>query len=161
MEDRDKGRLIANLKSLPHELEHLVENLSDEEIGWRPIPNKWSIGEIVVHLRDVEREVFQTRIRRTVTEENPVFEYFDQNHVAEERNYREQDAREALAEFRELRQKTTDFLGSVPSHMWDRVGVHPHRGPSTLEEQITYQIKNHDMTHLVQIKDIIRIKMPW
>ena len=161
MEERDKGRLLANLKSLPHELEDLVGELSDEEMRWRPIPNKWSIGEILVHLRDVEREVFHARVSRTVFEDGPEFELWDQDRTAAERGYADQSGRQALDEFRGLRAETVRFLESTPLESWQRAGEHPERGSSTLEEQVTRQIKNHDLTHLVQIKDILRIKMPW
>ena len=161
MEERDKGRLIANLKSLPNELEDLVEGLSDEELRWRPIPNKWSIAEILAHLRDVEREAFQVRLRRTIGEDTPTFELWDQERAAADRDYLAQSGRAALDEFKALRAETVASLESVPVEKWERVGVHPERGPATLEEQVTRQVKNHDLTHMIQIKDILRIKMPW
>ncbi len=161
MEERDKGRLLANLTSLPHELDDLVEGLSDDELRWRPIPNKWTIGEILVHLRDVERDVFQPRLRRTLHEDHPTFELWDQNHAAAERDYANQSGRTALEEFKTLRAATASDLGKVPLDMWQRVGVHPERGAATVEEQVVRQIKNHDLSHMVQIKDILRIKMPW
>jgi hypothetical protein len=161
MEERDRQRLIANLRSFPNELDDLVAGMSDDEMRWRPIPNKWSIGEILVHLRDVEREVFQLRLRRTLHEDNPTFELYDQNQVATDRNYFEQSGRSALDELKTLRAATASDLGSVPLEMWSRVGTHPDRGPLSVEEQVTRQIKNHDLSHLVQIKDILRIKMPW
>ena len=161
MEERDKGRLIANLKSLPNELEDLVEGLSDEELRWRPIPNKWSIAEILAHLRDVEREAFQVRLRRTIGEDTPTFELWDQDRAAADRDYLAQSGRAALGEFKALRAETVASLEAVPVDKWERVGVHPERGPATLEEQVTRQVKNHDLTHMIQIKDILRIKMPW
>jgi hypothetical protein len=161
MEERDKERLIANLRSFPNELDDLVAGMSDDELRWRPIPNKWSIGEILAHLRDVEREVFQPRLRRTLHEDNPVFELFDQNQAAADRNYAEQSGRAALDELKALRAETAADLRRVPVEMWSRVATHPERGALTVEEQVTRQIKNHDLSHLVQIKDILRIKMPW
>jgi hypothetical protein len=161
MEERDKQRLIANLRSLPNELDDLVAGMSDDEMRWRPIPNKWSIGEILAHLRDTEREVFQLRLRRTLHEDNPTFEIFDQNEAASDRNYFEQSGRAALEELKALRAETARDLADVPLEMWSRTGTHPERGALSLEEQVTRQIKNHDLSHLVQIKDILRIKMPW
>ena len=161
MEERDKGRLLANLKSLPNELEDLVVGMTDEEMRWRPIPNKWSIGEILAHLRDVEREVFQPRLRRSLHEERPTFELWDQNHAAADRDYNAQSGRAALEEFKALRAETASDLARVPLDMWDRVGVHPERGEATVEQQVVRQIKNHDLSHMIQIKDILRIKMPW
>lgn len=160
-EERDKGRLLANLKSLPHELHDLVVGMSDDELRWRPIPNKWSIAEIIVHLRDVEREVFQVRLRQTLLEDRPTFALWDQERAAIDRDYLSQSARAALVEFGELREQTAAFLKAAPVDQWQRAGVHPSRGEKSVEEMVTWQIKSHDLSHLVQIKDILRIKMPW
>jgi len=161
LQERDKGRLLSNLESLPNELEDLVAGMSDEDLRWRPIPNKWSIGEILVHLRDVEREVFQVRLRRTLEEDRPTFELFDQDKAAWDRHYSGQSASQALAEFRQLRAETIKMLSDAPLHDWGRVGIHPERGSATVEEQVTRQIRHHDVTHMIQIKDILRINMPW
>jgi hypothetical protein len=161
LEERDKGRLLANLESLPFELEDLVAGMSDDELRWRPIPNKWSICEILVHLREVERDVFQVRLRRTLEEDRPTFELFDQDRAAWDGQYLGQSGTRALAEFRQLRADTIKMLADLPLHEWVRVGVHPERGSATLEEQVTRQIRHHDVTHMIQIKDILRINMPW
>lgn len=161
MEQRDKLRLLSNLRSLPNELDDLVEGMSDDELRWRPIPNKWSIAEILVHLRDVERDVFQVRLRRSLDEDTPTFELFDQERTAAERDYLAQSARQALGEFRALRTETADALERASVDQWSRVGVHPERGAKSVEDQVVWQVKNHDLGHLVQIKDILRIKMPW
>lgn len=161
MEERDKARLLSNLQSLPNELHDLIEGLSDDELRWRPIPNKWSICEILAHLRDVEREVFQVRLRRVFTEENPTYELWDQEAAAAHRDYLGQSGRLALEEFRAARDETVGDLAGVPVEMWQRAGNHPERGTETAEGLITRQIRNHDVTHMIQVKDILRIKMPW
>ena len=78
MEQRDKVRLLANLKSLPNELEDLLAGLDDQTLRWRPIPNKWSIKEIMCHLRDMERLAYLARYRRMLAEENPLLPNVDQ-----------------------------------------------------------------------------------
>ena len=161
MHERDRGRLMANLKSLPNELDHLLAPLSDEDLRWHPIPNKWSIGEIVAHLRDVEREVFQVRLRRALLEDDPTFELWDQNRAAWDRQYNDLDHRAAAREFAEARGGTVELLAGVPLESWHRSGTHPERGALTVEEMVSRQVRNHDVSHLIQIKDVIRIKMPW
>src|SRR3954452_6718459 len=161
MEERDKLRLLANLRSFPNELDDLAVGLTDDELRWRPIPNKWSITEILAHLRDVERDVFQIRLGRALNEDTPTYELWDQERAARERNYLEGSGHAALVEFRALRTQTADTLEGVALEHWDRVGVHPERGALTVEQQVVRQIRNHDLSHLVQMKDILRIKMPW
>ena len=82
MDQRDKDRLLWNLKSLPNELEDLLKDLDEDTLRWRPVPNKWSIKEIVCHLRDMERLAYLARYRRMLAEENPLMPNVDQDRLA-------------------------------------------------------------------------------
>jgi hypothetical protein len=161
MEQRDKDRLLANLKSLPNELDDLLAGLDDKTLRWRPIPNKWSIKEIMCHLRDMERLAYLARYRRMLSEENPFLPNVDQNRLAFEGDYINQDAGAALEEFKWLRKETINTLQEVVPESWSRSGVHETDGPMTIEQLVIRQIKGNDMNHLVQMKDIVRLKMPW
>src|ERR687884_719000 len=114
MNQRDKERILWNLRSLPNELDDLLSDLDEETFRWRPIPNKWSIKEIMCHLRDVEREAYLYRYRKMLSEENPFLPNFDQDRAAYERDYINQDAGAALAEFKRLREETIRTLESAP-----------------------------------------------
>jgi DinB superfamily len=161
MDQREKDRLLCNLRSLPNELEDLLQDLDEETLRWRPIPNKWSIKEIMCHLRDMEREAYLARYQRIIGEEQPWLQYIDQDRLAYERDYINQDARQALEEFKSLRNETIQTLDSVPPEAWSRSGIHETDGPLNIEQLTHRQIKGNDMNHLVQMKDIVRLKMPW
>jgi len=161
MDQRDKDRLLCNLKSLPNELDDLVKDLDEETLRWRPIPNKWSVKEIMCHLRDMERLAYLERYRRILTEENPRLPNVDQDRLAFESDYLRQDAGAALQEFKRLRWETIQTLDGAPLEAWSRGGTHETDGPMTVEQLVVRQIKGNDMNHLVQMKDIVRLKMPW
>lgn len=161
MDQREKDRLLTNLKSLPNELDDLLRGLDEDTLRWRPIPNKWSIKEIMCHLRDMERLAYLARYRRILTEDNPLMPNVDQDRIAIETDYINQDARAALEEFKRLRWETIQTLGGAPVEAWSRAGTHETDGPMTLEQLAIRQIKSNDLNHLVQMKDIVRLKMPW
>ena len=161
MDQREKDRLLTNLKSLPNELDDLLRGLDEDTLRWRPIPNKWSIKEIMCHLRDMERFAYLARYRRILTEDNPLMPNVDQDRIAIETDYINQDARAALEEFKRLRWETIQTLGGAPVEAWSREGTHETEGPMTLEQLAIRQIKSNDLNHLVQMKDIVRLKMPW
>ena len=161
MDQRDKDRLLCNLKSLPNELEDLLEDIDEGVLRWRPIPNKWSIKEIMCHLRDMERLAYLGRYRRILTEDNPVLANVDQDQLAIESDYINQDAKDALKEFKRLRSETIQTLEDAPTESWSRSGTHSTDGPMTVEQLVVRQIKGNDLNHLVQMKDIVRLKMPW
>jgi hypothetical protein len=161
MDQRDKDRIIWNLKSLPNELVDLLNGLDEDTLRWKPIPNKWSIKEIMCHLRDMEREAYLARYRRILAEDNPMLPDVDQNRIAYESDYINQDARGALDDFKRLREETIDTLQSAHPEEWARAGTHAVDGPMTIERLVHRQIKDNDLNHLVQMKDIVRLKMPW
>jgi hypothetical protein len=161
MEERDKERILWNLRSLPNELDDLLNGLDEETLRWRPVPNKWCIKEIMCHLRDMESEAYLARYRRILTEDNPLMPSVDQDRLAAERDYINQDAAAALADFKKLRAETIRTLEAAPLDSWSRGGVHETDGPMTVEELLVRQIKGNDLNHLVQMKDIVRLKMPW
>ena len=161
MDQREKDRVLNNLRSLPNELADLVGDLDEELLRWRPIPNKWSIKEIMCHLRDMERLAYLARYQKIVTEQNPYLENVDQNRLAHETDYINQDTKTALEEFKKLRAETVKTLEVVPVEDWSRSGVHQTDGPLTVEQLVNRQINGNDINHLNQMKDIVRLKMPW
>jgi hypothetical protein len=160
MNQREKEQLLWNLRSLPNELIDLVDELDEETLRWRPIPNKWSVKEALCHLRDVERELFLPRYNAMLTEADPVLVSIDQDRIAFERDYFNQDAQTALAEFTRARSEVVRLLESAPVESWSRRGLHRTRGLITVEQTAVSQ-KDHDLSHLFRIKDIVRLKMPW
>ena len=153
--------MLWNLRSLPNELGDLLTELDEETLRWRPVPNKWSIKEIMCHLRDMERDAYLARYRRILAEDNPALPSVDQDKLAIERDYINQDARAALVEFKELRASTIQTLESAPAESWLRRGAHETEGSMTIEQLAVRQIKGNDLNHLAQMKDIVRLKMPW
>ena len=153
--------MLWNLRSLPNELGDLLTELDEETLRWRPVPNKWSIKEIMCHLRDMESDAYLARYRRILDEDNPVLLNVDQDKLAIERDYMNQNAMEALAEFKRLRASTIQTLEATPAESWSRSGLHETDGPITIEQLIVRQIKGNDLNHLAQMKDIVRLKMPW
>ena len=161
MDQREKDRILWNLKSLPNELDDLLADLDEETLRWRPIPNKWSIKEIMCHLRDMERLAYLGRYRRMLSEDNPLLPNVDQDRIAFESDYINQDAKAALEEFKRLRWETVQTLQAASPEVWSRGGMHETDGPLTVEQLVVRQIKGNDQNHLVQMKDIVRLKMPW
>jgi hypothetical protein len=161
MDQREKERILWNLKSLPNELEDLLKDLDEETLRWRPRPDKWSIKEIMCHLRDMEELAYLARYRRMLAEDNPRLPNVDQDRIAIERDYINQDSRAALEDFKWLRAETVSTLESASVEAFSRTGVHEALGELTIEQLIARHIKGNDINHLSQMKDIVALKMPW
>ena len=145
---------------MPHEIDDLLSGLDDEMMNWHPIPGKWSIKEVMYHIRDMEQLAYQVRLSRMLTEEEPYLPEVDQNQLAVDRDYGNQDAAVARSEFKSLRDETVRLLESAPLEAWQRTGNHWKAGRVTVAEAVSRQAE-HDFKHLIQMKDIVRLKMPW
>lgn len=129
--------------------------LADDQRDWdfRPTGTEWSLTEIACHLRDVEREVHQTRVHALLAEEGAFLAGVDADEWAIPRNYRAQVGRAALAGFLAARQATIDLLTPLPAELWARQGQHTFFGPTSLQE-IVYLAIQHDRVHARQIEEL-------
>jgi uncharacterized damage-inducible protein DinB len=124
----------------------------DDAATWqtRPAPDEWSLGEVLCHLRDVEREVHQARIAAVLTEDRAFLQGVNADEWAEPRDYCNQDAPEAQADYLAARDATMATLRNLPAEAWQRQGQHTFFGPTTLQE-LVFLVVQHDRVHDKQI----------
>lgn len=129
--------------------------LADDHRDWsyRPSPDEWSLTEIACHLRDVEREVHQSRLRALLAEDGAFMPGVDADEWAIPRNYRVQAGRLALADFLAARETTIRLLSDLPEEVWARRGQHTFFGPTSLQE-IVFLAVQHDRVHARQIEEL-------
>jgi FMN phosphatase YigB (HAD superfamily) len=121
----------------------------------QPAPGEWSLGEVMCHLRDVEREVHQPRLRATLEQDNPFLAGADTDPWAAIRNYAAQDGPTALADFAQARRETILLLSQLPDAAWSRSARHALLGPITLAELARLMI-DHDQIHLRQVRSLVK-----
>ena len=112
---------------------------------------EWSLTEIACHLRDVEIELSQPRLRKILEETNPFIAAIDSDEWALPRVYAVQDGRAAFAAFIEARYETLTLLDRLSDEDWKRSARHGALGPTTLQELVSITVE-HDRTHLRQMK---------
>lgn len=124
---------------------------TDRDWSERPTLDEWSLTEIACHMRDVEREVHQSRLRALLREEGAFLPGVDADEWAGPRRYREQNGRVALAEFLDARDETIALLAPLPDDIWARRGQHTFFGPTSMQE-LVYLAVQHDRVHTRQIQ---------
>jgi hypothetical protein len=107
------------------------------------------------HLRDVEREVHQPRFRALLREDNAFLPGAVSDEWVEERRYRNQDGRRALAQFLAARRETVKMLEEVEGTLWQRQGQHAFFGPTTMHELLNLAVQ-HDRAHWEQINNLLQ-----
>jgi uncharacterized damage-inducible protein DinB len=158
MGQSEREQYLAVVRSTPDRLKGALAGVPKRLLAWRPAPGKWSIHEIVCHLRDAERLGYLYRYERIVAEENPRLPNVEPDRLALERQYGRMSFRETLQDWRAARKASLAILKKVKADQWARVGTHELYGPLSLEEVLRRQAVTNDEVHLIQIE---HIKKRW
>src|SRR5205807_8613807 len=65
---------IDLLEATPTILRGLMAEIDDDDVRWKPAPDRFSIGEVLAHLSHSEGHCYRARLDRFLAEERPDFE---------------------------------------------------------------------------------------
>lgn len=148
-------QLLGQLEASPDRAERLIAGVPDERVRRAPGPGRWSVLEVLCHVRDSDREVLVPRLARFAAEPEPFFENIDMTGWDRERAYAAQSPAESLAQWRAARRGAIATLATFGRAEWNRLGFHSLRGPYPLSEMVRGWVE-HDLSHLHQIADALR-----
>ncbi len=134
-------------------LERLLKGMPAAKLRKRPMPDKWSVAEIMAHLADSEI-VTSFRLRQILGTPGTAIPAYDQDAWARACRYEKRDARKSLETFRTLREANLALLKSLKPEQWKHHGMHSERGAETIERLVTL-IAGHDLNHTRQIERIV------
>ena len=158
MEQTEREQYLAMVRATPDRLKAALAGVPRKLLAWRPAPGKWSIHEIVCHMRDAERLGYLHRYTEILTKDSPTFPDVDGDALALERQYRRLNLRDVLGDWRAARKASLAILKKVKADQWTRIGTHETAGPMSLETVLQRQAVGNDEAHLVQIE---HIKKRW
>jgi uncharacterized damage-inducible protein DinB len=152
-------RLRDAFSAAPRRIEAALDGLSEDEFRARPIPGKWSVHEIVIHLTDSEC-LGAVRIRQALGDDGRArFPGYDENRWAAALRYQDRSPAvraTALALFRAQREASAELFAAASPEEWRREGIHPEWGPVTLR-QLLELYADHGERHLEQILERRRL----
>jgi DinB superfamily len=137
------ARLKAALKGVPRKL-----------ALWTPAPGKWSIQEIVCHMRDMEEQAYLDRYRRILDADDARLPDVDGDVAALEGGYRSRKLPEVLRDWSRLRKECLALLKRVKGDGWARTGTLEGTGPVSLAALVRRHARGNDAAHLEQIQEI-------
>ena len=146
---------IDLLEATPGILRDLMTELSEEDVRWRPAPDRFSVGEVLAHLSHSEGHCYRARLDRFMAEERPEFEPDDAQFHLE--IYRNADPEDEFDHFEEQRETNVEFLRDLPAGAGDRVAVHQAAGPITMVNML-HEWAMHDLGHVRQIAELVRAR---
>jgi len=142
--------LVESLEKTGAFVVNLLNGLDEETIRFRLEPQKWSLLEIICHLRDEEIEDFPFRTQFTLENPGKIPPPFDPSKWVEARNYGQQDFDQVLEQFRTERLNSIEWLKGLTNAQWSNSFTHPKLGEMSaslfLHNWVAY-----DQLHIRQI----------
>jgi hypothetical protein len=154
MNRRQLETLLVTLESTPALLQRASSGLSSEQALRRPAGGGFSLLENVWHLADLEREGYGERIRRLLSEDEPMLADFDGERAARERVYQDRDLAEGLATFADARRRNLEKLRGARGVDWKRRGVQEWAGRISLAD-VARMMAEHDRSHTQDVAALL------
>lgn len=148
---------LSALAAFPDQLEAHFAAFAPEQRHWAPtswegVPSEpFTAIEQLCHVRDIEVEGYQLRLRRTIDEDNPLLISLDGEAMARERRYAEADTSAVLADFRRARRETLALIESLSAEQFLRPARFEGYGELTLRSLVHY-LCSHDQQHLAGLQ---------
>lgn len=149
--------IIGQLEQNAETFAALVAGIGSDEALWKPADDKWSVLEVVNHLADEERVDFRQRLDLTLHSPEQDWPETDPERAVHDARYAGRGLAEALADFREERDRSVQWLRSLDRPDWDSTHHHPHF-PSIDAGTLLASWLAHDYLH---IRQIARIRYSW
>jgi hypothetical protein len=149
----EREETLKILRGTPDVLRSLVRGLDDDAWRRRPADGEWSILEVVAHVGDTDERALG-RVRRMLTEDEPLIPGYDQAALAIERRYVEMDPAEALGRFAAIRREHVALLEGLDEAGWRRTGIHAEQGPMDVQLYEAH-VAGEDVDHLAQIARLV------
>ncbi len=129
-----------------------IEGLTEEELRYKPAPNKWSIHQILIHVTDSEISA-TPRLKKVLAEDEPILVSFDQDAWANTLSYDLLDREQYLHLFKLLRTSMQPILDNLTSEQSRRVGMYIDQERFTFKQLLEFRVQ-HVRDHLDQIERI-------
>ncbi len=144
-----RARLLERLAEAAAEFREACLAVSDP---FAPLGDGWNVHQIAVHTRDVQRLVYGLRARRTIEEENPLFENFDGDAYMQEHYNAGEPLGEVLDGFVADVMALVETLQALPAEAWSRESRHATLGSGFTLQRWVERAFAHVAEHLQTVK---------
>jgi DinB superfamily len=145
---------IEKLAATPQCAADMVRELSEQQLSCKP-SECFSLRENVLHLRDIDVEGYEKRVRLILSEHSPMLPDVDGGKLALERNYNAQPVEPALAELARSRAASVERLRACSEADLARTAEMQGVGKIDLRRLLELWMQ-HDADHLKDMAELRR-----
>lgn len=144
-----REKLLARIREATGEFCDVCKSFVDP---FAHADGEWTAHQIAFHVRDINREVYGMRIRRTLNEDNPEFKNFDPETWIANHYNRDEPLEKILSEFSVSMNEACDLLSAMPQSGWSRLSQHESLGKELTLQLWTERGLAHLEGHLKTLK---------
>ena len=142
--------VLGVLERQVDELRRLAAALDAEREEHRYAPGKWSVREVLGHVRDGEREFGHRAFRFSRADPTPL-PGFEENHYVAAASFDRRPASAIVAELTLLREANLAMLRQLPDEAWERTGT--ASGMSVSVRALAFILAGHLQHHLNVLRE--------
>ena len=141
--------LVERLAQAAHEFVLACEKIDPT----RKLEGDWTLHQIATHVRDMDH-IDNTRVRRTLAEENPLFESVDSEAWMREKYNKDEPIQNILNECKTNVDELCKTLNEIPSEAWSRTSQHETIGDGLTLQLWVEEDLAHIEEHLAELKKL-------
>ena len=143
---------MKDLAELPALLRSAVEGMNDAQLATPYREGGWTVRQVVHHIADSHMNAF-VRVRKALTEENPVISVYEEKAWAELPDSQAAPVKWSLALLENLHARWVMMLQGLSEEQWKRTFVHPENGLMAVE-LATAMYAWHGKHHLAHVRQV-------
>jgi hypothetical protein len=151
MTSTERRKMLESFGRSPALLSAALREFPRKMWLYKPVGDRWSIHEIILHLADSEAGAY-ILCRHFIAQPGSAPVEFDPARWADSLGYFHQSTREALEIIRRLRRMTYQLLVTLPDPVWSHTIVQSTPGEIRLERWVELQ-EQHIPHHLAQMRE--------
>ncbi len=149
----ERHQMIEVIRKFPEELAQAVSGLTQAQLTARPLPDEWSVQQIVHHLADSHMNSV-IRLKLILTFERPTLVGYDQDAWGTLPDVWQTSIENSLMMLKGLHVRWCALWDSLTEEQWGRVGLHTEIGPVTPDDLLSTYAE-HCRNHLDQIRRVL------
>ena len=141
---------IDSLESFPEQLVAVTATLSEAQLNVTYRPGGWTVRQVIHHLADSHINAY-TRVKLTLTEDNPIVRPYNEEVWAELPEAKNGDIEMSIAILKAIHYRLVITLRALTSKDFDRKYIHP---AANKQLTLSYLVGNyawHGQHHLAHI----------
>ena len=142
--------LIETYSRGGEKLRAAIDGLSASQLMAVPIPGKWSVQQVVMHLHDSDLTGMD-RMKRIIAMEKPLLPGYDETAFAKLLHYDQQSVADAVTILDLSFKNFARVLRKLPDEAFSREGIHTERGLLKLGDLLEHMI--HHLDHHLKFID--------